>query len=966
MHTPPLAADWDVIVVGAGFGGLGCAALLGKRGKRVLLLDKQQSVGGYATSFTRKGAGDRRYRFDVNLQITSDFAPGASTRRLLDELGVMERIQVQRLQMLHRVRFPDFELVVPADKEQFRRVLLAHFPGSEDDVTKLFDTLDEVARELASFKNEESLDDLIHRASHCPTMSRYYFASLDSFIADQHLRNDRIAALFAQPWVYLGLPPKRVSAFLYLIAWDQYFNGGAFYIQGGGSRLAEAIGDVAREQGGAILTGTQVDAILVEKRRVCGVKTTGGQVFRARHVVCNAPAPLVFSKLIDASSFDSDYVEQVLSTEISVSVIKAYLGLRGTPHELGFTDHELIINGGYDHEASYARQLAGDYSDGTGTVACNTAVNPGDSPSDRSIVQAVVLADGARWCGFDEADYQKNKRDVTANLLDLASQAVPDLKDRLEVLEVVTPRTLRSYTGNPNGAIYGYACTPTAHTLLRPRPDTPVPGLYLAGAWTHPGPGVVGALASGANTARLLLAQEHGRSQPTGAVLAGFRRNLAIGRMAGSVAGQIATRKVRRLITGGQHRAGELDADPWADVAQNLTRHLGHLKGAVMKLGQMASYLDGGLPPTVRDLLGSLQDNVPALDPSAVREVFVRELGRPPEALFSEWNPTPIAAASIGQVHRGVLRSGEPVAVKVQYPDIVRSLETDLGNLKSLRPILSMMFRHSNVAEIIAELRDRLSEECDYIREGENMEFFRRAFENEPGIIIPRVYRQLSTKRILTTEFVSGLRFGQFRRSASQAEKNAAGRTILRLTLRSIFRLHRFNADPHPGNYIFRNGHVCFLDFGCVKSWTPEFVSTWKTLVSAGLARDRDRMRPTVVELGLVGDEERFNFDAYLDAFQFSVLRPFTHDRPFRFTPEYVQADGGRVGLGPGNPNAHTTNLPRDFVYVSRLNFGVNSLLAALSAEARWRDVLLDQLYDHPSQHPPPYPEDLVGPFGDR
>ena len=192
----------------------------------------------------------------------------------------------------------------------------------------------------------------------------------------------------------------------------------------------------------------------------------------------------------------------------------------------------------------------------------------------------------------------------------------------------------------------------------------------------------------------------------------------------------------------------------------------------------------------------------------------------PPEQAFAEWDPEPIAAASIGQVHRAITHDGRAVAVKVQYPGIAEAIAADLANVALLRRMLKITAPSQDVDALLAELRDRVLEEIDYRREAANQELFADYFEGHPTIIVPRVVAELSTRRVVTSDLAVGARFAELE-SWSQDEKDLAAETIYRFVFRSLYELHAFNGDPHPGNYLFHGeGRVTFFDFGLVKHFT--------------------------------------------------------------------------------------------------------------------------------------------------
>jgi hypothetical protein len=194
-------------------------------------------------------------------------------------------------------------------------------------------------------------------------------------------------------------------------------------------------------------------------------------------------------------------------------------------------------------------------------------------------------------------------------------------------------------------------------------------------------------------------------------------------------------------------------------TAEDVAGTLGAMKGVMMKIGQMASYVDGGLSPAVRQTLGRLQDSVPPMSPQLAAAVVEEELGAPPERAFARWDPRPIAAASIGQVHRAVTRDGRAVAVKVQYPGIAETIAADLRNVALLRRMLRIAAPAQDVDALLSELRDRVGEELDYRREAASQRMMAAYFDGHPTIAIPGIISELSTRRVLTSELSGGVRF---------------------------------------------------------------------------------------------------------------------------------------------------------------------------------------------------------------
>jgi predicted unusual protein kinase regulating ubiquinone biosynthesis (AarF/ABC1/UbiB family) len=275
-----------------------------------------------------------------------------------------------------------------------------------------------------------------------------------------------------------------------------------------------------------------------------------------------------------------------------------------------------------------------------------------------------------------------------------------------------------------------------------------------------------------------------------------------------------------RLFAAAGGERQELRNDLALQTAEDVADTLGAMKGVLMKIGQMASYVDEGLSPAVRRTLARLQDSVPPMSPELAAQVIEAELGLPPGLAFARWDPEPIAAASIGQVHRAITHDGRAVAVKVQYPGIAETMAADLANVSLLRRMLRVTAPSQDVDALIGELRDRVLEELDYRREADNQRLVAGYFRGHPTIHIPDIVGELSARRVVTSELSAGARFAEVT-GWSQREKDLAAETIYRFVFRSLYEVHAFNGDPHPGNYLFHGGgRVTFLDFGLVKHFS--------------------------------------------------------------------------------------------------------------------------------------------------
>lgn len=394
-----------------------------------------------------------------------------------------------------------------------------------------------------------------------------------------------------------------------------------------------------------------------------------------------------------------------------------------------------------------------------------------------------------------------------------------------------------------------------------------------------------------------------------------------------------------RRTLGGKDRPSTTDPEDDASVeaAGDLVEQLGRLKGLVMKIGQIASYMPGTLPPRAQRVLTKLQAESTAMKWSTVREVVREELGDAPEALFETIATEPFAAASIGQVHRARHESRD-VAVKIQYPGIEDVLRQDLKAAGVLAK-LGMMGSDLDAKSLMAELRARMLEECDYRLEAAHQAAFRQLLADDlAGARVPEVVTERSSRRVLTTVLDPGQPFYPFCEGASQTARDRAGAIIFRASMGSIFRHLAFNGDPHPGNYLFApDGSVTFLDFGCVRRFDPSMIAAWRDVARAALHGDRSAFVANYPRLGFVKRPDKFDWDHQWQMMRY-LYRPFLATEPFQYTHEYVRESYGLMIFD--NPNRFRTAMPPEWLLLNRLQWGLTSVLAHLGARVRWGDIL--------------------------
>jgi len=414
-------------------------------------------------------------------------------------------------------------------------------------------------------------------------------------------------------------------------------------------------------------------------------------------------------------------------------------------------------------------------------------------------------------------------------------------------------------------------------------------------------------------------------------------RGLTVLRLVARGGARYANNAPQLFAAAGEHRQ-QLRNDLALQTAEDVAATLGTMKGVLMKLGQMASYVDDGLSPATRRTLSRLQDSVPPMSPELAARVVTEELGRPPEQAFATWDPEPIAAASIGQVHRAITLDGRAVAVKVQYPGIAETIEADLGNVALLRRMLKITAPSQDVDALLAELRERITEELDYRAEARNQQLFARYYAGHPTIHIPEIIEELSTRRLVTSDLADGARFAELA-SWSQAERDLAAETIYRFVFRSLYEMHAFNGDPHPGNYLFGGGgRVTFLDFGLVKHFADDELRPLVEMVKhLCVENDPEGFRRAMVEAGFLRADTPLPTDMIVE--HMALFYDTVRERgPRTMTGEYASAVTRRF-FDFRSPLAAYAAIPRSYVILQRINLGLFALLGELSATADWRCI---------------------------
>ncbi|MCM0612783.1 AarF/ABC1/UbiB kinase family protein [Marinobacter sediminum] len=421
-------------------------------------------------------------------------------------------------------------------------------------------------------------------------------------------------------------------------------------------------------------------------------------------------------------------------------------------------------------------------------------------------------------------------------------------------------------------------------------------------------------------------------------------RFLKLAGMTASVAGRYAGERARRVFRSENDQGAQ--SENYTRMAGQIADTLGELKGAVMKVGQIASQTQDFLPKEFSDALQKLQKEAPPMPFEIIVGQIESELGKPVSELFEYLQEAPYAAASIGQVHRARLYNGTDVIVKVQYPGVDVSCDSDLKQLRmALRLGGLLKMPKETVDQLFGEIRERLKEELDYENEAENLRLFSRFHEKDDWVIIPEVIDSHSTRRILTLELVEGDHVSEVTPEHYDQETiNLIGHRIFTTMADQLFRFQCIHGDPHAGNFAYRpDGSIIMYDFGCVKKLKPEIVEAYRKALIAALQEDYQALDRHLIDLGARVENQPAVDQAYYAMWRDILIVPFDQDKPYDFAQsdihKHVAAKTSTVFkyLEYFKP-------PVESIFIDRMIAGHYWMLKRLGVQAAFREELGEYL----------------------
>jgi predicted unusual protein kinase regulating ubiquinone biosynthesis (AarF/ABC1/UbiB family) len=416
----------------------------------------------------------------------------------------------------------------------------------------------------------------------------------------------------------------------------------------------------------------------------------------------------------------------------------------------------------------------------------------------------------------------------------------------------------------------------------------------------------------------------------------------------------LALRQGLGRVAGKLTRDEQKQLDRFTREAERYVAVLGDMKGVAMKVGQLLSFLDAGTVPeqhraAYQQIVGALQADAPPMPFETVRAVLEVELGHVDDA-FALVEERPMAAASIGQVHAGRLHDGREVVVKVQYPGVADAIKADLQNTELLASFASVGAKLAPIRVVadpnaaVEEIAERITEELDYRLEAASQSEFASLYEGHPFIRIPAVVTELSTERVLVMDHHHGLRWTAAL-ERPQALRDTWGEAVYRFVFGSLYEFGMFNADPHPGNYLFHDdGGVTFLDFGCVKRFSPAQVAAMRGIAKAVFDdEDPDALFACFQDVGCIPRRTKLDPQRVFEWWA-PIWDPGRDEQPFTFTPEFAAwvternfapfGEWADITRGMG-----ITAEAKDWAFLTRIQLGLYSVLGALRATRDWRAV---------------------------
>ena len=507
-----MSNKYDVAIIGAGLGGLVCGAFLAKNGKKVLMVESHSIPGGCATTFKRKN-----FSMEVGLHEMDGLYPDERKTKIFEDLGIFKNVNLVKTDEFYRALNVDgsFDFTMIDDVKTAENGLIKLFPEDEKGIKKFFRNIIGIRKNMNFVAQNHKFKNLI--IAFAPFSVPYLLKNMRNTIGqflDKHIKNEKLKIILAANTAYYHDNPYELSMLWFSAAQGSYFMGGGHFIKGGSQKLSNYLAKIITDNGGEVIYNTEAKQILIDENsgKAVGIKTEsvrGGNVreFFAEKVVANCAIPILYNLLPKAQS-------EILQNKYghlkyACSLLSVYLGFSKPLSEISSCDKlsysTIIFDKKIQTLSDFGANVRSGYKTCPIVLVDYGKIDDTMAPEGKSSGVICLTDYIENWENLSEDDYRKKKKEVAEILIDRVNEVVPGIKDIIEVYEVGTPRTIKRYTGSPNGTAYGFAQIPGQVVQQRPKHKTPIENLYISSAYSFPGGGFSGTIIGGAICSNIIL-----------------------------------------------------------------------------------------------------------------------------------------------------------------------------------------------------------------------------------------------------------------------------------------------------------------------------------------------------------------------------------------------------------------------------------------------------------------------------
>lgn len=487
-----MSKKYDVIIIGSGIGGLTIGSLL-SQGRKVLVLEKNNSFGGYCTNFKRQG-----FKFESAVQAINGLYKGSPVYQILRKSHALDGVRIAKPRHLYRSIFPDYDIKFPqADLNKYTKLLSSFFPEEKQNITKLIVTFKSIYIEMKRFYKEKSL-------KKSPFILKYGRRSLQELM-DCFIKDKKLQAIISQYWMYRGLPPSKLSAITFAYIWYDYTVNGSYFPKDGMHSIIKNLVDTIKKNDGKVTHDREVSRLFVDNDIITEIELKNSKRYEADMFISNIDVFRTLDMISDGNAqIIEPFLKKLRKNSLSISAFKIYLGLDIDVKKLGVKDYEIFVNPAYDTDLMYWASLENEFGKAPYSITIYSNLSDRFCKKGNSVLSIGLLSGYDFWKNLTRAEYKQKKEEIADILISRCENVIPNLRKHIKVKEIATPITMERYTGNSNGSIYGWNKRSLAEEIRFMNPTTPIKNLLLSSHWTKMGGGIGGVLLSSDRVHNLL------------------------------------------------------------------------------------------------------------------------------------------------------------------------------------------------------------------------------------------------------------------------------------------------------------------------------------------------------------------------------------------------------------------------------------------------------------------------------